>query len=60
MLGQLKQKAEMVSDTFNSMEGITCNAVMGSMYAFPNVRMPEKAVAEAQVRFSYILSHVIM
>ena len=29
---------------------------MGSMYAFPNVRMPEKAVAEAQVRvtFSYL------
>jgi alanine transaminase len=50
VLDQLALKARMTTETLNSIEGITCNEVMGSMYAFPSVRLPEKAIAEAQIK----------
>ncbi len=50
VLGDLALKARMTTDTLNSIEGVTCNEVMGAMYAFPRVHLPEKAIAEAQVR----------
>ena len=49
MLGQLALKGKMASETLNSIEGITCNEVMGAMYAFPRLHLPEKAIAEAKV-----------
>ena len=39
----------MVTDTFKSMDRITCNEVQGAMYAFPQIQMPEAAIAEAKV-----------
>ncbi|XP_005108862.1 alanine aminotransferase 2 [Aplysia californica] len=48
VLAQLKEKAEFVSQLFNSLEGISCNQVMGAMYAFPCVQMPEKAIEAAK------------
>jgi len=39
----------MASETLNSIEGVTCNEVMGAMYAFPRIHLPEKALAEAKV-----------
>lgn len=40
----------MVYDTFNSFEGFKCNEVQGAMYAFPQITIPPKAIAEAKKR----------
>lgn len=50
VLQSFKDRAKLVADTFNSMEGIQCNEVMGAMYAFPQVFMPKKAQEEAKVK----------
>lgn len=57
MLGQLAEKAKMVTETFNSIPGITCNTVQGAMYAFPRIRLPKKAVDAAKVRKEKDVSH---
>ena len=49
VLGELALKAKMTTETLNSIEGITCNEVMGAMYAFPQLKLPEKACEEAKV-----------
>lgn len=38
----------MVADTFNSIEGFSCNPVQGAMYAFPQVKLPPKAIEAAK------------
>merc|ERR1712088_879522 len=48
VLASLAERAKLVADTLNSMEGITCNTVQGAMYAFPQLHLPEKAVAKAK------------
>ncbi|XP_052780449.1 alanine aminotransferase 2-like [Mya arenaria] len=48
VLSLLKKKAVLVTELFNSIEGITCNEVMGAMYAFPRLHLPEKAVEAAK------------
>ncbi|KAK3102619.1 hypothetical protein FSP39_012706 [Pinctada imbricata] len=48
VLAQLKEKAKIVTELFNSIEGITCNEVQGAMYAFPRIFIPQKAVDEAK------------
>jgi alanine transaminase len=55
VLGDLKLKGRLTTETLNSMEGMSCNEVMGAMYAFPQIHMPEKAIAEAKVRLLYLL-----
>lgn len=47
-LESLRRRAHMVTDAFNSMEGITCNFVEGAMYAFPKLTLPPKAIAAAK------------
>jgi len=47
VLSDLKYKAKLVADTFNSIEGISCQPVQGAMYAFPNIKLPEKFIKEA-------------
>ena len=42
-LQSLKRRAELVVDTFNGLEGVTCNPVEGALYAFPQLTMPEGA-----------------
>ena len=37
VLSSLKERATLIADTFNAMEGFTCNQVQGAMYAFPQV-----------------------
>ena len=39
VLNSLAEKAQLVADTFNSMEGFTCCVVQGAMYAFPRYDM---------------------
>ena len=36
VVNSLKQKAELVSELFNSIEGVQCNAVMGLVYQQKN------------------------
>ncbi|XP_062537364.1 alanine aminotransferase 1-like [Armigeres subalbatus] len=48
VLASLKVRAEMVADTFNSIEGFSCNPVQGAMYAFPQIRLPQKAIEAAK------------
>lgn len=50
VLAQLKKKAQLITELFNSIEGIKCNEVMGAMYAFPRLFLPDKAVAAAQAK----------
>ena len=49
MLGELEEKARMTTETLNSIDGITCNEVMGAMYAFPQIHLPQKFIDEAKV-----------
>ncbi|KAJ8949003.1 hypothetical protein NQ314_008309, partial [Rhamnusium bicolor] len=48
VLDSLKVRAKMVADTFNSIEGFSCNPVQGAMYAFPQIKLPEKAIEAAK------------
>jgi len=48
VLAELKEKAKFVSHLFNSIEGISCNEVMGAMYCFPKIALPEKAIKAAE------------
>ena len=50
VLGDLKLKGKLTTETLNSLEGMTCNEVMGAMYAFPRLRLPEKAIQEAKAK----------
>lgn len=47
VLHDLKFKAKLVADTFNSIQGISCNKVAGAMYAFPRLELPQKAIEAA-------------
>lgn len=48
VLQSLKERAEMVANTFNSIEGFSCNPVQGAMYAFPQIKLPQKAIEAAK------------
>jgi len=48
VLESLRHRAEMVAETFNSIEGFSCNPVQGAMYAFPQIRLPQKAIEAAK------------
>jgi len=47
-LASYADRAKLVADTLNKMEGISCNTVQGAMYAFPNISLPAKAVEAAK------------
>merc|ERR1740128_1479987 len=48
VLTSLKRRAKLVADTLNSIPGFKCNTVQGAMYAFPQIMLPEKAIAAAK------------
>ena len=50
ILASLKRRALLVVDTFNSLDGVTCNPVEGALYAFPRLTFPQKAIDEAHAR----------
>ena len=50
VLSQLNEKAKMTTKILNETEGIRLNEVAGAMYAFPQITLPQAAVAAAQVR----------
>ena len=50
VLQSLKDKAKIVSETFNALPGIKCNPVMGAMYCFPKLTLPQKAIEAAKAK----------
>lgn len=48
ILESLAKRAKMVEETFNSVKGMSCNTVQGAMYAFPQLKLPEKAIEAAK------------
>ncbi len=49
VLDGLKEKAKLVTELLNKIEGVKCNPVQGAMYAFPKIAIPQKAVDHARV-----------
>lgn len=48
VLDGLKEKALLVTELLNKIEGISCNPVQGAMYAFPKVDIPKRAIDHAK------------
>lgn len=48
VLTALRERAKLVAETLNSFEGFSCNTVQGAMYAFPQVKLPPKALKAAK------------
>ncbi|KAK5105715.1 hypothetical protein LTR62_002350 [Meristemomyces frigidus] len=44
----LRQRANALYTAFQKMEGVTCNSPAGSMYLFPSIHLPAKAIAKAK------------
>nr|CAD2178080.1 unnamed protein product [Meloidogyne enterolobii] len=49
VLSSLNQRAKLVTESYNKIEGVHCQQVQGAMYAFPKICLPEKAIKEAQL-----------
>jgi alanine transaminase len=48
ILASLAERAKLVADTLNGIEGFSCNTVQGAMYAFPRIHLPAKAIEKAK------------
>eukprot|EP00798_Chlamydomonas_sp_ICE-L_P015020 gene15020-21092_t len=46
-IASLRRRAHMVTDGFNSLEGVFCQFTEGAMYAFPQIKLPKKAIEKA-------------
>eukprot|EP01133_Synstelium_polycarpum_P018946 gene18946-22673_t len=46
----LKRRALLLTSSLNQLEGVTCNPPEGAMYAFPQIRLPPRAVEEAKAQ----------
>ena len=46
-LGSLKRRAELLVQGLNKLEGVTCNAAEGALYAFPRITLPQRAIEAA-------------
>jgi len=44
----LKKRAQKLTSTLNKLEGFSCNEAEGAMYAFPQIRLSNKAVQAAK------------
>lgn len=44
----LRQRAELLSKTFNEMRNTTCSEVQGAMYAFPRIHLSQSAIKAAR------------
>jgi alanine transaminase len=48
ILASLKRRAAFLSDALNDMEGVSSTTIDGSMYAFPTINLPPKAIEAAR------------
>jgi aspartate/methionine/tyrosine aminotransferase len=46
----LKKRAQIVVTGLNAIDGFSCQPAEGSMYCFPKIEIPDKAVAEAKAK----------
>ena len=44
----LRDRAELLSKTFNEMRNVTCSEIQGAMYAFPRIHLSQSAVKAAK------------
>jgi alanine transaminase len=44
----LQRRAQRLEAAFNAMEGVSCQPAQGSMYLFPTITLPKKAIDHAQ------------
>jgi glutamate--glyoxylate aminotransferase len=49
-LESLKRRAKLITDAFNSMEGVTCQPTDGAMYSFPRIRLPPNFLEAARAK----------
>ena len=42
VLTSLASRARLVASSLNTIPGFTCNTVQGAMYAFPQIKIPQK------------------
>lgn len=47
ILASLKRRALKLNQSFNALEGMSCQPAEGALYAFPQLKLPRKAVAAA-------------
>uniref|UniRef100_A0A183D225 alanine transaminase n=1 Tax=Gongylonema pulchrum TaxID=637853 RepID=A0A183D225_9BILA len=59
ILQSLKERAKLVCEEYNAIEGLTCNPVQGAMYAFPQIKMPKKAIDRAKVGGKHIIFRLV-
>ena len=46
----MKERAGILTDTFNRMENVSSQNIEGSMYGFPKVEFSDKAIAAAAAK----------
>ncbi|KAJ3002358.1 hypothetical protein HKX48_002372, partial [Thoreauomyces humboldtii] len=44
----LKRRAHLLAQAFNKLDGVTCQPAQGSMYLFPQIRLPANAIHAAE------------
>ena len=47
LLSSLKRRAEIVAESLDALEGVTCRMSDGALYAFPAIDLPVKFLEEA-------------
>lgn len=47
-MSSLERRSNMVHKALNDLEGVTCNRADGALYAFPSIRLSDKAKKAAE------------
>ncbi|KAM4687239.1 alanine aminotransferase 2-like, partial [Rhinophrynus dorsalis] len=50
MLSNLAEKALLTEEILNQAPGFHCNPIQGAMYAFPRIKIPDKAIRQAEAQ----------
>jgi glutamate--glyoxylate aminotransferase len=50
LLESLKRRARLITDAFNSLEGVVCQETEGAMYSFPRITLPPKFIEAAKAK----------
>lgn len=50
LIESLKRRARMITDAFNSLEGVVCQETDGAMYSFPLITLPQAAIDAAKMK----------
>ena len=58
VLSSLASRARLVASVLNTIPGISCNTVQGAMYAFPQIKIPQKVGSSASVRLNHPLDSI--